>query len=378
MLSRLFLSDQQGLFCAIPPVLNMGKPLLDDLLEEIVNPPMSCEPLLSDVRIKAQPEDFCVEEIPTYLPDGYGEHLFLWVEKRDVSAGELVTQLGRRLKTSSRDIGVAGQKDRRAITRQFASVPRSAESLLSLFQHDAIRILLVSSHGNKLRTGHLKGNRFQIALRPDEGSEFSLALASSVHDRLQQLSESGFPNYFGPQRFGHNGSTLRDGLALLRGEPTPGHWKSRHGRQLKRLAISAVQSAVFNLVLAVRVQEGSFAQPQSGDIVCRRNGIRPFPFADCSCEDRNQVVPMGPMPGPKMAAASDHADEIEQRVMQRLGVSTEMFNQLGKLASGTRRKLVEYPAQTSASLRNDGSILTTFELPAGTYATVLLAEVAEY
>ena len=80
--------------------------------DSIINPPRSARPILSEAVIRSRPEDFEVEEIPVYRPCGAGEHLFLWLEKRDVSAGRLLTLLSRMLTVPSRDIGVAGQKDR--------------------------------------------------------------------------------------------------------------------------------------------------------------------------------------------------------------------------------------------------------------------------
>ena len=54
---------------------------------------------------KEIPEDFVVEEIPAYEPVDAGEHLFLWIEKRDVAAADLVRHIGRTLKCPPGDIG---------------------------------------------------------------------------------------------------------------------------------------------------------------------------------------------------------------------------------------------------------------------------------
>src|SRR4051812_49473544 len=81
-------------------------------------------------HIKAQPEDFEVEEVPAYAPSGSGDHLFLWVQKRGVGAEYFTRQVARRLGVPTEDVGTAGLKDRHAVTRQWVSVPTSAEPRL--------------------------------------------------------------------------------------------------------------------------------------------------------------------------------------------------------------------------------------------------------
>ena len=131
--------------------------------------------------LKARPEDFDVEEIPAYAPSGEGEHLFLWIEKTGVSADELTRHLSRTLDISPGEMGTAGLKDKYAVTRQFVSVPRRIESLLPSLDTDGIRLLHATPHRNKLRTGHLNGNRFRVLVRdvvePDALAKCATALA---------------------------------------------------------------------------------------------------------------------------------------------------------------------------------------------------------
>src|SRR5215831_12669589 len=116
-------------------------------------------------RIKSAPEDFEVEEVPAYQPSGKGDFLYLWIEKRDMGAEYFLRQVARRLGISPGEVGSAGLKDRRAVTRQMISVPASVEERLRDLEGDGIRVLRVSRHGNKIRAGHLHGNRFQIMVR---------------------------------------------------------------------------------------------------------------------------------------------------------------------------------------------------------------------
>src|SRR5438105_1499842 len=115
-------------------------------------------------RIKVAPEDFEVEEIPAYEPCGSGPFLYLWVEKRDMGAEYFLRQVARRLGLSDRDVGAAGLKDRRAVTRQMISVPEAAAEHLPRLDGDGLRVLSVSRHTNKLKPGHLHGNRFSILI----------------------------------------------------------------------------------------------------------------------------------------------------------------------------------------------------------------------
>src|ERR1700722_13784381 len=142
-------------------------------------------------RIKVQPEDFEVEEIPAYPPSGAGDFLYLWVEKRDVGAEYFVRQIARRLDVPLGEIGTAGLKDRHAVTRQMVSAPVRAESRLAQLDGDGVRLLSVNRHGNKLKPGHLHGNRFRILIRdpsPNAGET-----SAPILDRLRR---DGMPNYY--------------------------------------------------------------------------------------------------------------------------------------------------------------------------------------
>ena len=348
--------------------------LSQNIVRKLTDPPRANSPVLLAASMKSACEDFVVEEVPKYLPSGSGEHLFLWIEKQGVAAGAFLQHVQRTLEIQERDIGAAGQKDRHAVTRQFISIPVRCRPLLKNLDTDRIRLLSVSAHGNKLRTGHLVGNQFQIVLR-NADSPFSSHDVSSVSSRLKHLSAEGFPNYFGPQRFGHQGNTVNEGIRVFRGNAaTAAPRRRKKGRQ-KRFAMSAIQSAVFNLVLAERVAEFSFTKPKDGDVVCRRDGIRPFLFDDRGDTSAADLVPMGPMPGRKMMAATGEVASHEAAVIEELKLTPDDFANSSKQMPGTRRKMVEFPSNCSAALTADGAISVRFHLPAGSYATVLLAEI---
>jgi tRNA pseudouridine13 synthase len=348
--------------------------LPSETLSRIINPPPMHRPILGTCQIRTSLEDFQVEEIPAYQPTGTGEHAYLWIEKRGVASPELVSRMVRQLGVPSKDIGLAGQKDRYAVTRQFASVPKRFAASADKLNSPDVKVLLVTSHQNKLKTGHLKANRFRLVVRNPE-SPFSVADVSRVQERLLQLAETGLPNYFGPQRFGHGGNTVIDGLRLLHGKLPRDHWPEHQSRTLKRLALSAVQSAVFNLVVAQRVIAGTIAVPQPGDVVIRREGTKPYLIPDGA--DASGVVPAGPMPGPEMLPAGQGIAEMESAALKELGLQPRDFERFAKLTSGVRRKMLEFPADVSASLNPDSSLELAFTLSPGTYATIVLQELAE-
>jgi tRNA pseudouridine13 synthase len=231
-----------------------------------LHPALTPPPLTADLpgiggRIKVQLDDFEVEEIPQYTPCGEGDHLYLWLEKRDMSGEYLVRQLGKRLNVRPDDIGTAGLKDRHAVTRQWVSVPKIAEAQLPHAEGDGIRILNVSRHTNKLRPGHLRGNRFRILIRDCTQLE-------RIEPIIAHLREQGLPNVYGPQRFGHEGETAENGLRMIRGERL-----NAPPFRLK-LYLSALQSLLFNDYVMRRIADGFFRQVLDGDVMMKWGTLR--------------------------------------------------------------------------------------------------------
>jgi tRNA pseudouridine13 synthase len=323
-------------------------------------------------RIKAEPEDFLVEEIPAYEPSGTGEHLFLWIQKRDVSADFLLGHLARQLSIPREDIGSAGLKDRRGITRQWISVPASSEERIAAIETDLIHVLSAARHGNKLRTGHLKGNRFEIVVR--DAVDGAKSIAERIADEIERR---GVPNYFGDQRFGIDGETLELGLSLLRGESAARDIPAKRRKFLTRLALSAVQSSLFNAVLRRRLLEKTLHQVRAGEVmqVVASGGL--FVAEDAAVEqlrfDQRETVITGPIFGPKMKSPAGECLELEQQILRDAGLSMDLFQTHRKVTPGTRRPLLLWPGNLSISEDPHGLRLS-FTLPSGAYATVVLAE----
>lgn len=323
-------------------------------------------------RIKTEPEDFVVEEMPAYEPSGTGEHLFLWVEKRDLSAEMLTRHVARSLQISQRAVGVAGLKDRRAITQQWISVPVDCQEKVSAIDTDQVKVLQAVQHQNKLKTGHLRGNRFKILIR-DVNSD-AATIATQVAEVIQK---KGFPNYYGPQRFGFNNETLSMGFKFLLGEMTTQDISPSRRRFLLKLSLSAVQSYIFNRVLAERIRSQTLHTVDVGDVMQVAASKGPFVVTDVEREqqryDERETVLTGPLWGLKMKRPEGVPLEREEAVLKKCGLSLNHFAQYRKLMPGARRPLIVWPGDLDVSANDDG-VLVRVTLPAGVYATTLLRE----
>lgn len=305
---------------------------------------------------KRHPEDFEVEELSLFDPDGRPGHLFLWIEKRGLSTLDAVRHLAQALEVPGDAVGYAGMKDAFACTRQWVSVPAKAEPRLGRVER--VRVLRMEANGSKLRTGELAGNRFRLLLR---------GAKSDAIARWLDASGALVPNYFGPQRFGDAVDTHLFGLSLLRGEIQP-----RRGRML-RLALSAAQSALFNAYLASRVEASEWNRWIDGDVVLRPDG-RDFygaPEAAREAVNSGRARVAGPIFGPHMKPARAAAATLEAAVLGAAGLKEDDFAGFRKLTAGTRRATA--CALDDVELdEHDGHPRLCFTLPPGTYATTVL------
>ncbi len=315
---------------------------------------------------KLVPEDFEVEEVPAYEPSGEGEHLYLWVEKRGRDTREVVRALCAALGVDEGDVGVAGMKDRQAITRQLLSVPAKAEARLADFSLEGVSVLWSKRHGNKLRTGHLRGNRFRLRLR-------GVKDVGAARESFARLGARGVPNYFGEQRFGREGDNADLGRLLLLGQRLP----RRPDKFQRKLYLSAFQSRLFNRALADRLRAGTFDTALLGDVLRKEETGGLFvceaPEVDGPRVASWEVSPAGPLFGPKMTASAQAVAEAEAKLLVDEGVTLDDFRRGGDETQGGRRP---YRVRlTGPSLEVDGEdLVLAFELPKGSYATEVLRE----
>jgi tRNA pseudouridine13 synthase len=339
-------------------------------------------------RIKQSPEDFVVEEIPAYAPSGAGSHLYVQFEKRALTTDEAARAIARALGADMREVGIAGLKDKIAVTRQWISVPMKeasppstdAEERARALALDGITILDARRHGNKLRTGHLRGNRFTIVVREIEGD------ADEVAAGFERVFREGVPNAFGAQRFGTRGDTAERARAWLTGKD-----RAPKDPRKRRFEFSALQSAIFNAVLDERVKEGIWNVPIDGDLLKKEETGGMFVCTDVQLDRERaasgEVWPTGPIVGDRMRQPEREARLLEERITQPLleGIDLHRARSLGE---GTRRTLgfrVSEPSITQVMKREIGrsgpsegpAIEVRFVLPKGAYATTVLGSVLD-
>ncbi|MGZ0168364.1 MAG: tRNA pseudouridine(13) synthase TruD [Planctomycetales bacterium] len=318
--------------------------------------------------LKQSPEDFFVDEIPAYEASGEGEFLFLHIEKRGIPTPDLLRHIEKVLSLKQFDIGCAGRKDANAVTRQYVSVPVSASDLIEKIESDQIKVLSAERHTNKLKTGHHRGNRFRIVVRDAVANADQLAAAL-----IAEIEQTGFPNYFGDQRFGNAGTTDDLGFRMLRGERV-----RRMSRDGLRFTLSAVQSRLFNAWVTDRISDGLSRQVLDGDVMQVTTSKGPFVVTDVATEqtryDSHETVLSGPIFGPKMKQPEGISGEREQAILDRFDLPREAFSKFKKLTSGTRRPMVIWPDDLSMQNVENG-IEFSFTLPSGVYATCLMREI---
>ena len=324
------------------------------------------------LRIRETPEDFVVEEILKYHPSGEGDHTFLFIEKRMLTTEDVVKRIAAEAGVASRDVGYAGRKDRVAIARQWFSVPGLAPARAREFSIEGVQVLEAVPHRHKLRTGQLRGNRFEIRVRGADADA-----AQRARKALESVERSGMVNRFGSQRFGRSGDNAARGLALLRGEgrPPSGRGKGRGGGRAARFLVSALQAEVFNEVL--RTRPLALDRVECGDVavVVASGGL--FVVEDEARENERvacfEISPTGPIFGRKVTLPSGAPAVREAQVLAALGVPllSELKLPRGLSLRGARRPLRVRVDDVEMTQETD--VLTfRFGLPAGSYATVFL------
>lgn len=385
--------------------------------------------------IKQYDEDFVVEELPRYEACGEGTHTFFMLEKQGLTTLEAQRQLAQALGKRQQDIGYAGLKDAHGVTRQVMSVEHVDPERVAGLLLARMRVLWVKQHTNKLKLGHLAGNRFTLKVRQTEAQPRLRA-----EPILALLSTRGVPNYFGPQRFGARGDNARVGgavlggdyeeaLALVLGRPGPfDHGAVRQARTLfdagkveeatrtwpgafrdqirlcraclktpanalqawravnhtlRKLYVSAVQSELFNQVLAERI-DGIDAL-ETGDVAWKHRNGACFLVEDATTEQprcaAGEISPTGPVFGARMKEATGEPGRREQRILAQAQVSFEKRRTAdGIRVEGTRRPLRVLPQETAFEEGTDEHgpfLLVSFALPPGSYATCVTRELCK-
>lgn len=381
-------------------------------------------------RIRAVPEDFVVEEVPLYAPLGDGEHVHFVLEKRGISTFEALMWLSKAIHVSEHSIGYAGLKDAGAVTRQTMSVHRVPVERVLAVATPKLRVLSAARHPQRVRIGHLEGNRFTIRIR---GAD--LRRLPAAREALARIVARGMPNAYGAQRFGLKQDGHLVGLALLRDdhrealahllgrphrregdsrvqrareaydegdlEQAQALWPMKHrvqkralaallrtddpraafaalGNRARRIYLSAWQSWVFNRCLDARLAGGSYDRLIAGDLAWQHGSGAMYRVRDVAAEApraaRFEASPTGPLPGYELVAPTDDAAAIERAVLSEEAVDDAAFRAPHVRVRGARRPLRVPVADASIAAEGADAVLLRFTLPPGSFATVLLRE----
>ena len=379
--------------------------------------------------IKETPEDFLVEEIPLYQPCGEGEHLYVEIEKRGITTLEAIRRIARLLRLQERDIGYAGMKDAKGTTRQTLSIPRVQPEQIMELDIPGVRPLSAARHRNKLKLGHLAGNRFRLTIR--KVVDGALDRSDAI---LKILAARGVPNIFGPQRYGIQGNSHIIGRALLCGDHkgavdaligdaatvTDERWKTaieafhrgemeeslrlfppgcRAEREIvQRLAekpgspekalhainprmrslyLSAWQSALFDRIVMQRIN--SLDRIEAGDLAWKHQNGACFLVEDAATETRRctsfEISPTGPLFGPNMTWPSGEVRAREEQALASEGLTPDgPASGWPPRLDGARRPL-RVPLLDCTSGSDGNNLHLGFTLPKGSYATSVLREI---
>jgi tRNA pseudouridine13 synthase len=341
-----------------------------------------------DAWIRRTPEDFVVEEIPAYLPSGRGEHLYVTFTKRELTTLDATASLARALDVDPRGIGFAGMKDRHAVTTQTASfafpMARDAAAAVAAIAVPGITVVSTARHDNKLKPGHLLGNRFTVALADVPEGEVAELVA-----RLTAIGREGVPNAFGPQRFGRDGANPERALGWLTGRE-----RGPRSPREQRLLFSSLQSLLFNRLLERREALGTWRSVLPGDVAKKHDtgGLFTVPLEGPELEDARAraeagaISATGPLFGAKMRWPEGEPAALEREVLATISAEEVRFEAFRHLGEGTRRPLRLFVTEMTAEVRGAGAltegspatkagravVVARFVLPKGGYATTVL------
>jgi tRNA pseudouridine13 synthase len=317
--------------------------------------------------MRAAPEDFIVDEVLGFAPDGEGEHALLQIRKRGANTEFVARALARHAGVRQGDVSYAGLKDRHAVTTQWFSVhlPGQPDPDWSALESDELRIITSARHSRKLRRGALRANRFRITLRDVAGDDDALAA------RLDLIAREGVPNGFGPQRFGRHGDNLARAAEMFAGGRI-------RDRSLRGLYLSAARSFLFNEVLARRISERTWNVALPGDVMMLDGSHSHFHIDAVDTEIQRRVAafdihPTGPLWGRGTSPVSGASLALERSVIAR---HEEWCRGLEMAGLNHERRSLRLPVKAMSWLQPEaGTLQVGFELPAGAYATAVMREI---
>lgn len=336
---------------------------------------------LFHASLKSERSDFIVDEEVDIEMEGEGEHLYLHLQKSGMNTDELAQLLEKAYGVSSKDVGLAGMKDRHAITTQWFSVTTPSgselfEALLAEFNTPEKEAVILKSvrHSRKLRHGAHKGNRFVITLRDvtSAESESYEQLVQSLALRVESIAQSGFPNFIGPQRFGFGGQNLVRARQWFK-QP-----KKRTSRQQRSLWLSAARSAVFNAVCRKRVEAGNWQSLLPGEPAILDGTRSFFEMGESSVEELDarlqafDIHPSAPWWGRGRTPTTGECATFEDEILSEFSDFCEGLEKAG--LSQERRAIRAMARDFEHQWLDNSTLQLSFHLSPGIFATTLLKE----
>lgn len=320
---------------------------------------------LVHANFRSEIDDFEVVEDLGFEPNGDGEHIFLKITKRGQNTQWVAQQIASFAGVKGQDVGYCGLKDRHAATQQWFSVYDPKRKLLDWSQMTiaGVSVDTVSRHHKKLKPGQHRSNHFAITLKNFRLADGTTIDASELHNILiprLQLIANAVPNYFGEQRFGHDGNNLQQAeqwFSQANGGRVGSNLNGRTSRsshvehKQRGLIISAARSYLFNQVLAARVEELTWN----------------------TTKDASRVD-SGPLWGRGRSLVAGLDLEFESRVLQPWNHWCEALEHVG--LQQERRALVLTPQNFRYQFDAAG-LCVQFNLPPGQFATSVLREICQ-
>ncbi len=372
------------------------------------NLPQPIQPLLKQATYKAHTTDFIVNELLPLEFTGEGEHLWLHIQKSGMNTAYLAKLLSEWADIPLRDVGFSGLKDRHALTTQWFSLripkkqlPDSEFAPVDIGANESITILEQQWHNKKLNRGTHRANQFIITLRniefvgfdtPSPSSEQLLSAKQAVEQHLMIISQSGVPNYFGPQRFGRSGNNIREALSLF-ARPVPEARppsnkgkRKRVPREQNTMELSAARSLIFNEILAARVRGGSWNNGLAGEVF-NLDGSGSI-FASDEIDDTlrarlesGDIHPTAVLWGTGNEKVSGKAAAMETDIVAHSPLLTQLAIGLEQRDIKAQRRALRLPIEALSWEWQDteGSqiLILNFTLTTGSFATSVLASLVQ-
>lgn len=323
---------------------------------------------LSTGFLRSEMSDFKVFENLPFQPCGEGEHLFIHVRKTGENTAFVARQLAKYFGVKENLVSYAGLKDRFAITEQWFGihVPGKKEYNLSDLAIEGVEVLSSTRHNKKLRIGALSGNRFELTLK-------KVTEVEELMRRFHAIVAHGVPNYFGEQRFGIEGGNIEKALLLFSGTKVKD--KKKRG-----IYLSAARSLIFNHVIDERIKNNTFDQLTDGDVLML-SGTQSVFLADEIDEsiktrlNEKDIDITAPMWGAGELMTTQSVISFEQNIGSQY---QEFCDGLAKFGLKQERRRIRLCVENANICVENDTVVLTFMLPAGSYATTVIRELLDY